>query len=118
MVNCKFFIVTLLTSLKISLFRAKYPLAVVHRVITILGAYLALGYDIGCAFEKTIATSSLGPSFSASLSRCLVNAYHGYTHNYACQCKTHLIVVEGVGLEDFETMEHVFSSSNEVAGVT
>ena len=32
------------------------------------------------------------------------------THNYACQCKNHLDVVEGVCLEDFETMEHVFSS--------
>lgn len=93
-------------------------MTVVHRLVTILGSYLALGYDIGCAFQKTIATSSLGPSFSASFSRCLVNAYHGYTHNYACQCKNHPGVVEGVGLEDFETMERVFSSSNEVAGVT
>jgi hypothetical protein len=91
--------------LKISLFRAKYPLAVVNQMNKILGAYLALGYDIGCAFKKTISTSSLGPSFSAAFSRCLVNTYHGYTHNYACQCKNHPNVVEGVGLEDFETME-------------
>ena len=32
--------------------------------------------------------------------------------------KNHPNIVEGVGLEDFETMDQVFSSSNEVAGVT
>lgn len=118
MSSLNFSTVTSLIALKISRFSAKYPLAIVHRAIEILGLNLALGYDIGCAFEKTIGTSSLGPSFTSSLSRCLVNAYHGYTHNYACQCKNHPNVVEGVGLEDFETMERVFSSSNEVAGVT
>jgi Kyakuja-Dileera-Zisupton transposase len=39
-------------------------------------------------------------------------------HNYACQCKNHPNVIEGVNLEDFETIERVFSSSNEVVGVT
>ncbi|KAF8814021.1 hypothetical protein BYT27DRAFT_7071949, partial [Phlegmacium glaucopus] len=97
---------------------AKYPLAIIKQALTILGVKLLAGYDIGCAFEKTIRTSSLGPLFSASNSRCVVNAYHGYSHNYACQCKNHPSVIEGMGLEDLETMERIFSASNEVAGVT
>lgn len=83
-------------------FRAKYPLAIVHRAVKILGLYLALGYGIGCAFEKTIGTSSLGPSFSASLSCCLINSYHGYTHNYACQYKNLPSVIEEVSLKDWD----------------
>jgi hypothetical protein len=93
-------------------------LAIIERALTTLGDNLLIGYDIGCAFQTTIRTSSLGPSFATSNSRCVVNAYHGYSHNYACQCKNHPNVIEGMGLEDLETMEHIFSASNEVAGVT
>lgn len=47
----------------------------------------------------------------------MVNAFHGYSHNYQCQRKNHPTVVEGVGIEDFETMERIFSLSNSLATV-
>jgi hypothetical protein len=77
-----------------------------------------MGYDIGCVFQKTISSSSLGTRFTESKSRCCVNAFHGYSHNFACQTQNHPNVIDGVGIEDLETMERVFSSSNQVAGVT
>lgn len=77
-----------------------------------------MGYDIGCVFQKTISSSSLGTQFAESKSRCCVNAFHGYSHNFACQTKNHPNVIDGVGLEDLETMERVYSASNQVAGVT
>jgi len=47
-----------------------------------------------------------------------VNAFHGYTHNWACQKENHPNVIRGLGLEDLETLERVFSASNAVAAVT
>lgn len=100
------------------LHRAKYPLAITSRALRILGPRLLQGYDIGCVFQKTITSSSLGPLFTESQSRCCVNAFHGYSHNFSCQTRNHPNVIEGTGLEDLETMERVFSSSNAVAVVT
>lgn len=102
----------------ISLPRAKYPLAVTARALRVLGPHLLIGYDIGCVFQKTISSSSLGAQFTESKSRCCVNAFHGYSHNFACQTQNHPNVIDGVGIEDLETMERIFSSSNQVAGVT
>ena len=100
------------------LYRAKYPLAITSRALQILGPRLLQGYDIGCVFQKTVAASRLGPLFAETQSRCCVNAFHGYSHNFACQTRNHPNMIEGAGLEDLETMERVFSSSNAVAVVT
>jgi len=48
---------------------------------------------------------------------CL-NSFHGYAHNYGCQLKNHPNVIEGMGLEDLETLERVFSTSNMLASMT
>ncbi|CAA7264087.1 unnamed protein product [Cyclocybe aegerita] len=96
---------------------AKYPLALVAKALDTLGTRLLIGYDIGCAFSSTIASSSLGPKFQASGSRCCVNAFHGYSHNYLCQVHNHPNVIVGMGLEDLEVMEHIFSASNQLAPV-
>ena len=109
---------TPLICLTILLHRSKYLLAITARVLQTLGPRLLQGYDIGCVFKKTIATSSLGTKFNQSQSRCCVNAFHGYSHNFACQTKNHPNVIEGMGLKDLETMERVFSSLNQVAAVT
>ena len=98
--------------------RAKYPLAITARALRTLGPCLLQGYNIGCVFQKTIASSSLGVEFAESQSCCCVNAFHGYSHNFACQTKNHPNAIEGIGLEDLETMERIFSSSNQVAAVT
>jgi len=50
--------------------------------------------------------------------RCCVNAFHGYSHNFACQVKNHPNIIKGMGLEDLETLERVFSASKLLAGIT
>lgn len=97
---------------------AKYPLSIVAKAMDALGSHLLAGYDIGCVFGGTILSSSLGAKFKESGSRTCVNAFHGYSHNYACQCKNHPNNITGMGLEDLETLERVFSSSNALAAVT
>ena len=52
---------------------------------------------------------------SASNVLILVNAFHGYAHNHACQLENHPLYLKGCSLENFEVMEHVFSSSNAAA---
>jgi hypothetical protein len=75
-------------------------------------------YDIGCQFAETLARSSLGPEFHQLSWRICVNSFHGYAHNYGCQLKNHPNVIDGIGLEDLETLEQVFSASNALASVT
>lgn len=118
--NSKFKCSVFVTNLTVvtSLPRAKYPLAVTARALHVLGPCLLMGYDIGCVLQKTIASSLLRTQFSESESHCCVNAFHGYSHNFACQTQNHPNVIDGVGIEDLETMERIFSSSNQVAGVT
>jgi len=97
--------------------RAKYPLAIVAAALAILGPRLLIGFDIGCSFSATLDSSSLGKQFKASLSRCCVKAFHGYSHNYSCQARNHPNNIEGIGLEDLEGMERIFSGSNQLASV-
>ena len=80
----------------------------------VLGGQILYGYDIGCSFATTVRSSSLGHQFQQLGSRLCVNAFHGYAHNYKCQLKHHPNFIEGIGLEDLETLERVFSSSNQV----
>ncbi|RDB30732.1 hypothetical protein Hypma_005887 [Hypsizygus marmoreus] len=97
---------------------AKYPLAMVAKALEVLGPQHFIGYDIGCQFQTTVTGSSLGPLFEAKKCRCGLNAFHGYTHNYLCQLHNHPNCIEGMGIEDLETLERVFSSSNCLAPVT
>lgn len=90
----------------------------VAKAMETLGSNLLIGYDIGCLFGGTIRSTSLGAKFQESGSRTCVNAFHGYSHNYECQCKNHPNNITGMGLEDLETLERVFSSSNALAVVT
>jgi len=98
--------------------RAKYPLSMVAKAMDAIGLCLLVGYDIGCVFGGTILSSSRGAKFQESGCRTCVNAFHGYSHNYACQCKNHPNNITGIGLENLETLELVFSSSNALAAVT
>ena len=38
---------------------------------------------------KTISTSSLGPHFKENGCKCVMNVFHGYSHNWACQKVNH-----------------------------
>jgi len=80
--------------------------------------HVLVGYDIGCQFSETMSQSSLSPQFK-ELSWCIcVNTFHGYAHNFACQLKNHPNIIDGMGLEDLEMLERVFSASNALAIVT
>ncbi|OCH87603.1 hypothetical protein OBBRIDRAFT_690665, partial [Obba rivulosa] len=93
----------------------KYPLAIVAKVLALLQPHGMLGYDIGCDFESTIRRSSLGPLWEEHGWRCCVNAFHSYSHSFRCQTRNHLNNIAGMGLEDLETLERVFSASNQLA---
>ena len=80
--------------------------------------HLLFGSDISCSLQKTIRSSSLGPTFKEKNCKCIVNAFHGYSHNWACQKVNHPNIIAGLGIEDLETLERVFSASNAVAAVT
>ncbi len=76
----------------------------------------AIGYDIGCAFTSTVNSSPLvGPLAHEHGLTFAVNAFHGYAHNRLCQLSNHPLYKDGFGLEDLETLERIFSSSNNVA---
>ncbi|KAI0349069.1 hypothetical protein OH77DRAFT_1507574 [Trametes cingulata] len=97
---------------------AKYPIAIIKKILMSMPDRLLIGYDIGCTFNETISQSSVGPDFAASRSRFCVNAFHGYSHAYNCQVRYHPNVIKGAGLEDLETLERVFGDSNKLAPIT
>ncbi|KAJ7692021.1 hypothetical protein B0H14DRAFT_3531662 [Mycena olivaceomarginata] len=96
----------------------KYPLAMVKRLLDEYGADIGLGYDIMCAFFKTLLRSSLGVRVTAMRMQGVVPAFHGHAHNRACQIGWHPLYVAGVGLEDFEECERTFAKSNHLASTT
>ncbi|KAE9404798.1 hypothetical protein BT96DRAFT_973001 [Gymnopus androsaceus JB14] len=97
---------------------AKYPLAMVAKTLKVFGPAWILGYNIGCSFSSTIRSSSLGSEFKQKGCRTCVNAFHGYSHCAICQQKFHPLNIPGMGLEDLETLERLFSSSNQLASIT
>ncbi|KAJ6595036.1 hypothetical protein DFH09DRAFT_1259083 [Mycena vulgaris] len=96
----------------------KYPLSMCDHLMKTYGADLALGYDIWCAFVKTLTRSSLGARTAALRLRGVVPAFHGHAHNRECQIGWHPLYVEGMGLEDFEECERTFAKSNNLAATT
>ncbi|KAJ7175579.1 hypothetical protein C8R46DRAFT_1160840 [Mycena filopes] len=96
----------------------KYPLAMVKWLLDQYGADIGIGYDIMCAFFKTLMRSSLGASVTAMRMQGVVPAFHGHAHNRACQIGWHPLYVDGVGLEDFEECERTFARSNHLASTT
>ncbi|KAG1787600.1 uncharacterized protein HD556DRAFT_1448609 [Suillus plorans] len=79
----------------------KYGLATVNRLLDVCGADQAIGHDIACSSRKTIATSSIRAK-AAEL-------------NLQVVLQNHPLYLNGLGLEDLETCEHIFASSNSAA---
>ncbi|KAI5990768.1 hypothetical protein EDD15DRAFT_2369543 [Pisolithus albus] len=94
---------------------AKYPLVVVSKLMAAFSDGLGSGYDIGCQFQTTLTTSTLGPQAQDLNHTCLVGAFHGHVHRCLCQLSHLTLYVEGLGLEDLETCERTFSKSNALA---
>ena len=96
----------------------KYPLATVNALIDGYGDNLGIGYDIWCAFTKTIKRSPLlGRKFMESKMTGVVPAFHGYAHNRLCQLAFHPRHVTGAGREPFEGCEQLFMQSNLMASL-
>lgn len=57
----------------------------------------------------------LGGEAKTKRLQVIVNAFHGWAHNRLCQLKYHPLYRTGMGLEDLETLERFFSSSNTIA---
>ena len=94
---------------------AKYPLAVVKRLIDMIGPKIGCAYDTGCAFETTLGNSSLGDYAKANQFRLMVGSFHGHAHNRGCQLRWHPTYINGTGHSEGEGCEQVFSSSNNLA---
>jgi len=98
--------------LLIILTSAKYPLATVNKLLDVFGDNQAIGSDIGCSLSKTITASSIRDKAANNKLSLSVNAFHGHTHNHKCQLQYHPMYLCGFGLEDLETCECIFASSN------
>ncbi len=96
--------------------RAKYPLAVVHKLLSHLDGVLGVGYDLGCSFEGMFHRSPL-PAEIKQRFRSLVGIFHRHVHNQLCQLSELGCYMEGLGLEDLEGCERFFSGSNHLAAV-
>ncbi|KAI0037789.1 hypothetical protein FA95DRAFT_1506476, partial [Auriscalpium vulgare] len=94
---------------------AKHPLALLDAYMREFGERQCVGYDIGCSMDKTVQASSLKDRANALELVLIVNAFHGYAHNRLCQLCHHPLFRTGLGLEDFETCERIFSSLGTVA---
>ncbi|KAG2137761.1 hypothetical protein BD769DRAFT_1626713 [Suillus cothurnatus] len=91
---------------------AKYPLAVVSKLLDVFGRNLGGRYDIGCQFKTTLDNSSLRPLARSLHHTCLVGAFHGHAHRRLCQLFSLTTYIKGLGLEDLETCEWTFSKLN------
>ena len=96
----------------------KYALAITDNVLKRYGDDPCLGYDIMCAFIKTLLNSSLAKAIKKQRFIGVVPAFHGHAHNRRCQVNWHPMYTQGVGTEDFEECEQTFARSNELANCT
>ncbi|KAG0693826.1 hypothetical protein DFH29DRAFT_1006902 [Suillus ampliporus] len=95
--------------------QAKYPLAVVSKLLDTFGKDLGGGYDIGCRFKTTLDHSTIGHRARELNYTSLVGAFHGHAHRRLCQLDHLATYVQGIGLEDLEGCERTFSKSNALA---
>lgn len=89
-----------------------------NRLLQTFGKDILLGYDIGCRFGSTVRRSSLAPLAESLNLKCGVGLFHGHAHNRLCQTSHLGTYVKGMGLEDLETAERLFSRSNALASTT
>jgi len=83
--------------------------------LVVFGIRLGGGYDVGCKFGSTVASSPLRKHAKDLLYKSLIGSFHGHAHNHLCQLKFLATYVKGLGLEDLEGCERMFSKSNSLA---
>jgi hypothetical protein len=84
----------------------------VDKALETLGNDVFIAYDIGCTFQSTVLNSSLGDRARDQQLHFGVPLWHGWAHNRLCQLRFHPLYQEGLGLEDAEGCERVFSRTN------
>ncbi|EIW82713.1 hypothetical protein CONPUDRAFT_163795 [Coniophora puteana RWD-64-598 SS2] len=94
---------------------AKYPLAVVEKMLHVYKCHHGCGYDIGCRFKTILAKSGLGKIAKELNHTCLVGAFHGHAHRRLCQVIHLATYVKGLGIEDLEGCERLWSKLNALA---
>ncbi|KAG9087653.1 hypothetical protein FS749_002765 [Ceratobasidium sp. UAMH 11750] len=118
-VSCRHGHIILVEDMRQSGELSKYGLAVVHKLCSVFGDDILLGYDIGCTFRTTALRSPLvGPLVTKHNMKFVTGSFHGYAHNRKCQVSNHPINTVGAGLEAFKENEQLFSSTNNVARTT
>lgn len=95
----------------------KYPLALVSELLEVYEK-IALGYDIMCVFRGTLDRSIIGPLAKEKGVQGVVPSFHGHAHNRKCQVYWHPTYMLGIGKEDLEGCERLFSASNALAPTT
>ena len=113
--SCTYLNVTSSSLLLTAFHSTKYPLATVNKLINVHGNDQVIGSDIWCSLSATLAASLIAQTVRTANMQLVVNVFHGHAHNHMCQLQYHPLYLPGTGLEDFETCEHVFSSSNATA---
>ncbi len=93
----------------------KYLLAVTKRLLDVFGEKMCIGYDIMCMFSKIVKKSKIAELAVLMGLEGAVPSFHGHAHNCLCQVHWHPNYIEGIGKEDLEGCERVFSASNALA---
>ena len=97
---------------QITLFRVKYLLTIISKMLKHLENDVMTAYNISCATEMTVFRSSLSLLFCVKGAKFYISIFHVYTHNYICQMHYHLNNIDDMGIEDVESLKQVFSKSN------
>ncbi|KAG1775791.1 hypothetical protein EV702DRAFT_1180201 [Suillus placidus] len=87
---------------------AKYPLAIIDKLLAVYGKGGASAYNIWC-------NSYLGSRAHQLGFHLMVGAFHRHSHNRKCQLDWHPMYIPGTGHSEGEGCEHIFSASNALA---
>ncbi|KAG1883117.1 hypothetical protein F4604DRAFT_1576688 [Suillus subluteus] len=93
----------------------KCGLASINKVLDVCGNDQAIGHNITCLSQKTIATNLIGQKAKELCLQLVINTFHGFSHNHCCQLENHPLYLIGLGIEYLETCECIFASSNSTA---
>ncbi|GJF00948.1 hypothetical protein PsYK624_172520 [Phanerochaete sordida] len=96
--------------------RAKYPLAVISKILDYLEDDILITYNIGCTTETTVRHSVLGEKFAKQNAMFCVPAFYAYTHNHVCQMLYHPNNIEGMGIKDVESLDNGTKTSSSTPG--
>lgn len=117
-VSCQFVFIIVSCIVCWQSIRAKYPWALIDKLLNIYGKNGGCAYDIGCTFSKTLSNSSFGPRVHDLGFQLMVGSFHGHAHNRKCQLHWHPMYIPRMGHTEGKGCEHIFSASNDLTRST